>query len=86
MLRSVLVTNDSSVSEFHYTAEHLSCNIGTARVITDVFSELLFEPVCIREARFYHHSRNGESPCRDGRRQQLAQSLYWLIDDWGRVH
>jgi hypothetical protein len=37
--RCVLIANDSANAELGHASEHLGSNIGTARVVTDVFSK-----------------------------------------------
>ena len=58
----MLIANDSDSSEFHHASEHLGSNIGTAGVVTEIFSEQFFAPVRSREARLDRHLRNGSIP------------------------
>ena len=60
----MLVANDSDSAELWHASEHLSGNIRTAWVVTDVFSKQFFAPVLSREARLDRYLRNGESPNR----------------------
>ena len=58
----VLVTNDRDEAELRCVSEHAGSNVGTARVVAEIFSEYFFASVRSREARLDRHLRNGQSP------------------------
>jgi hypothetical protein len=59
--RRVLVANDSDKTELGHAPEYAGSNIGTARVVAQIFSESFFVPVPRREVRLYRYWRNGET-------------------------
>ncbi len=54
------VANGEDKAEFRHTSEYMNGNIGTARVVTEIFSEQLFAPARSREARLNRYLRNSE--------------------------
>jgi hypothetical protein len=68
----VLVANHGHEAKLHNAAEHASSNIGTARVVANVFRENFFAAVWSRDARLNRYPRN--------RGPLLAGYLYYLPD------
>jgi hypothetical protein len=58
----MLVANDSDTAEFNHTSQHLCSNIGTPRMVTEIFDEQFFVPGWSRETCLDCHLRNGETP------------------------
>jgi hypothetical protein len=58
----VLFASCSAKADVLHTSEHMGSNIGTARVVAEVFRELFFAPVRIRDARLDRYLRNWEPP------------------------
>ncbi len=54
----MLAANSSDKVEFRHTSEHLSRNIGTVRMVAEVFGEQFFAPVRSCEARLDRYLRN----------------------------
>jgi hypothetical protein len=61
-VRRVLVTNGCHSADLSHAPEHMGGNIGTAGVVTEVFSELFLAPVRSCESRLNRYLRNGGSP------------------------
>ena len=61
-LRCVLVANDSDIAESHRASKDLSRDIGTVRMVAEIFTEQFFAPVRSLEASSDRHLRNRESP------------------------
>lgn len=61
----MVVANDNELVQSHHASEHVSCNIGTAGMIAEVFGEQFVVPVWSLEARFDRYVRNGECPQRN---------------------
>lgn len=59
-LWDVLVANHGHEAKLHNATKQLSSNIGTARVVANVFRENFFAAVWSRDARLDRHPRNGE--------------------------
>ena len=57
--RRVLITNDRDEAELRHTSERPGRDIGTTRVVTNIFSEQFFAPIRSRKARFDRYQRNG---------------------------
>ena len=68
----MLVANHGHEAKLHNAAEHASSNIGTARVVANVFRENFFAAVWSRDARLNHYPRNGKP--------LLAGYLYYVTD------
>ena len=66
----MLVANNSDQAEFRDVSERLCSNIGTARMVAEIFRQQFFVPVRSREARLYGYQRNGKS---------LTEYLYYLM-------
>ncbi len=47
----VLVANGRHRADFFQTSQHLGSNVGTARVVADIFRKQLFAPIRSGEAR-----------------------------------
>jgi hypothetical protein len=62
--RCVLVASGGHGADLSHAAECLGSNIGTIRVVAEIFNEQFFAPVWRREARFDRYLRNRESPTR----------------------
>jgi hypothetical protein len=58
----VLVANGYDKAEFPRASERMDSNIGTPRVIAEIFSEQFFAAVWSLEARLDRYLRNGEPP------------------------
>ena len=63
-LGGVLVANHGHDAKLHNATERVSGNIGTARVVANVFREDFFATVWSRDARLNRYSRNGVPPRR----------------------
>lgn len=59
----MLVTNGCYQAELHRASEHMGSNVGTSRVIAEIFGEQLFAPVWSLEARLDRYLRNRDSRC-----------------------
>ena len=60
----MLVAYGCNSADLFHAPEHLSSNVGTVRVIAEIFSEQFFAPVRSREARPNRYLRNGGTPNR----------------------
>jgi hypothetical protein len=58
----VFVANGCHSAELHHAPKHVGSNMGTARLVAQIFRELLFAAVRSDEARLDHHLRNGAPP------------------------
>ncbi len=58
----MLVARGDGKAELRHASEYLGSNIGTVRVVAQIFREQLFAPVRSREACLNRYLRNGESP------------------------
>ena len=61
----VLVASGGQGANFSYAPKCLSSNVGTVRVVTEIFSEQFVAPVWSREARFDGYLRNRRIPLRE---------------------
>jgi hypothetical protein len=60
--RRVLVANHGDKGQFPHASKRLCSNIGTARMVTEVFSEQFFVSVGSRKARLDRYLWNGNAP------------------------
>ena len=72
MLRIVLIANHGDEAKLHNATEHASSNVGTARVVANVFPKNFFAAVRSRHARLNRYLRNRES--------LLAEDLNYVMD------
>ena len=61
-LGSVLVANRCHGADLPHAPERLGSNIGTTRMVAQIFAQQFFPPVRSREARLDRYLRNGEVP------------------------
>jgi hypothetical protein len=61
-LRCVLFANCSAKADLLHASEHMGGNIGTARVVAEVFRKLFFAAVRSSDARPNRYLRNREPP------------------------
>jgi hypothetical protein len=61
----VLVAGGRHDADLSDATECVGSNIGTARMVAEIFSEQFFDPVRSREARFDRYLRNRGSPLRE---------------------
>ena len=54
----MLFANCSPKADFLYASEHMGSNIGTARVVAEVFRQLFFAAVRSRDAHLDRYLRN----------------------------
>lgn len=54
----MLFASCSAKADVLHTSEHMGSNIGTARVVAEVFRELFFAAVRSRDARLDRYLRN----------------------------
>ena len=59
-LRRVLVADGGDDADFPHAAENVCSNVGTPRVVTEVFCQKFFAPVRRCQARLDRYLRNGE--------------------------
>jgi hypothetical protein len=62
LLWYVLFADGCAEAEFHKAAEHLSSDVGAARVVTQILGKFLFAAVRGFEARFNGYPRHNEKP------------------------
>ena len=67
----MVVANHGHEAELRNATEHASTNIGTPRVVANVFRENFFATVWSRNARLNRYPRNGSLP---------AGCVYYLPD------
>ena len=60
--RRVFLADGCHNADFPYAPEHMGSNVGTVRLVAQIFGEKFFAPVRSREARLDRHLRNGEIP------------------------
>jgi hypothetical protein len=60
----VLIADGCHSADLPHAPKCLSSDIGTVRVVAQIFGERLFAPIRSREARLYGYCRNGKSPDR----------------------
>jgi len=72
MLWIVLVANHGHETKLHNAAQHASSNVGTARVVANVFRENFFAAVWSRHTRLNRYLRNREP--------LLAEDLNYVMD------
>jgi hypothetical protein len=58
----VVFADGCAEAEFRNAAEHLSSDIGTARVVAQILGKFLFAAVWSCEARLNGYPRHGENP------------------------
>jgi hypothetical protein len=58
----VFVANRCHSAKLHHAPEHVGSNVGTARLVAQIFRELLFAAVRSHEARLDGHLRNAAPP------------------------
>ena len=56
----MLVANGGDGADFSHAAEHVCSNVGTPRVVTEIFCQKFFAPVRRCQARLDRYLRNGE--------------------------
>ena len=56
----MLVADGGCGADFHGASEDMGCNVGTIRLVAQIFGELFFVSVWSFEARFDRYPRNGE--------------------------
>ena len=68
----VLVANHGHEAKLRNATEHAGSNIGTARVVANIFRENFFAAVWSRDARLNRYPRNGKP--------LLAACLHYVTD------
>jgi hypothetical protein len=73
----VFVADGCHGANLPHAPEHMGSNIGTLRLVAEIFGEKFFAPVRRREARLDRYLRNGEIPLTVylRRRWSLAQVI-----------
>jgi hypothetical protein len=57
----VIIADGCAKAELHNNAEHMLCDIGTARIVAEIFREFFFVAFWSRKARLNRYPRHGES-------------------------
>jgi hypothetical protein len=83
----VLIANCSAKADLLHATEHTGCNVGTARLVAEVFRDLFFAPVGSRETRLDRYQRNRGPPSQmitllsmDGPNAQVTFARPWTLD------
>ena len=58
----MLVADRCHDADLPHAPEHVGRDVGTARLVTQIFCQEFFAPIRRLEARFYRYLRNSELP------------------------